>query len=353
MSGYIPGIAYLCLSTISNMLLKESLILLHRSTFFLSRTGPFGEMRSGFKEFALFVLCLASVSLGIFMSPSSFPSNPQRTDAASSETFTTCKPTRLVQYLKLMDTIEGIVAVNGSSHALNLIKHLVEESKYSDHNLSSRHKLAMDTDPARPNLPANLLGQRFTLPESVQDNNSLSVWGHKEFQFRLRKWREKSYHQRKVHKSQISLMRTLPMVNRETLLVQRSISMFNIGYDSDVKPSAQPGHAIAMERPLCDLRGCDQKRFPLIYIVIGHRNRPRSVLRLIQSIRNVTLQCDIAPAWLKCLCVYVSDCGSTIDYSLAAPLRDLWDGHIRLLSRENLTENFSRGSVSSNLVRTL
>lgn len=231
---------------------------------------------------------------------------------------------------------------------IGALREIAEASIDSYHPLIRRHELALKTDVARTLIPGNYYGQKLAPAEYHDQATRLGLWGPPEFQRKLSEWRKAMCRAKETNQvTSVSGMDQLPFVSETSLLFQRSFSMSQVGHNTDLECPVFPDNGQIIENPYCDLRRCNQRRFPFVYVVISHRNRPDNLVRIVQSIRNSTEQCENPPEWVHCLCVYVSDYGTSRNVSLASRLSDTWNGHVRLLARTDVTEPFSRGSVSN------
>eukprot|EP01138_Halocafeteria_seosinensis_P016100 gb/GECG01016429.1/.p1 GENE.gb/GECG01016429.1/~~gb/GECG01016429.1/.p1 ORF type:complete len:466 (+),score=27.11 gb/GECG01016429.1/:1-1398(+) len=249
---------------------------------------------------------------------------------------------------------KGGVAIdlNSFSQRIAPIREVVEASVEASHSMARRHALALKADPARAKLPGNYYSRKFG---SIDYNNSpkkLGLWGPPEFQRKLSEWRKAMCNAKETNQvTSVHGMDRLPFVEDRGLLVQRSLSMSHVGHTTDIECPVFPHNGRVLEEPYCDLRRCNQRRFPFIYIVIGHRNRPDNLVRIVQSMRNSTEQCENPPEWAHCTCVYVSDYGTNVNVSVSSKLREAWNGHVRLITRKSVTEAFSRGSIYNSALR--
>eukprot|EP01138_Halocafeteria_seosinensis_P006435 gb/GECG01006578.1/.p1 GENE.gb/GECG01006578.1/~~gb/GECG01006578.1/.p1 ORF type:complete len:511 (+),score=53.15 gb/GECG01006578.1/:1-1533(+) len=231
-------------------------------------------------------------------------------------------------------------------HPLRRIADLTNK-KY--HRLSERHERALEADKVRTLVPANYVGRHLSIPKpidpkEIKKKHNNFLWGTKSDQSKVKQWKDRVCKELENRPMPgVTKMQELPFVNDSNALVQRSFEMFNVNYDSDVERPIFPDNGRPLEEPYCDLRKCDQSKFPFIYFMIAHRNRPANLQRLVASFRNATLQCESPPEWLPCLCIYVSDYGTSMETELASRLANTWKDRVRLLSRRNVTRPFTKG----------
>jgi hypothetical protein len=227
---------------------------------------------------------------------------------------------------------------------------LTEASKNESTSMVGRHNIALLSDQIRPMMPGNVHGRCIDLP-----NDTTIALQSFLFSPSRRKWASKiCQQQRSEEVARVDTMASLPVVNDPHLMLQRSFKMDNVGYTEDIKNEIFPEHGSILKEPYCDLRQCDQKAYPFIYFVIVHRNRVTNILRLLQSVRESIFQCNRVPEWANCLCIYVSDYDTKegkIPFSKSLHLA--YKGHVRLLSRRNVTETFKKGQVRLDIEWTL
>eukprot|EP01138_Halocafeteria_seosinensis_P004726 gb/GECG01004832.1/.p1 GENE.gb/GECG01004832.1/~~gb/GECG01004832.1/.p1 ORF type:complete len:555 (+),score=40.89 gb/GECG01004832.1/:1-1665(+) len=128
-------------------------------------------------------------------------------------------------------------------------------------------------------------------------------------------------------------------------LIQTSVSTRGVGFEvRDVSKVPQDKTKI-YDSPTCDLRRCDQSRYPFIYFLLPERNRVGNAERMIRSMRNATSRCDVAP-WLPCLCFYIIDFNTTMDDAMLR-LHNSWPGHVRVLRKQEPTEPWMKTQTLS------
>lgn len=130
---------------------------------------------------------------------------------------------------------------------------------------------------------------------------------------------------------------------------------------SDPKSTALKTSLALRDNLGCDLRKCDQNRYPFTYMLTTSPTGSSDDVRgLISSIKESATRCtDHPPAWYDCLCIYVvvSPPASNSRYShLQTPsfakqihsISSLWRHHVRVLS----VQRRSTGAMLDSLVRT-
>lgn len=169
-----------------------------------------------------------------------------------------------------------------------------------------------------------------------------TFWGSDDLKKNLHKGYQYICSKKEKRHPRMKRVESVTRANPETLL-QKSVLADGVGHSYSSTEELPQAKTTEFSAPACDLRECDQSRFPFIYFLLPERNRVGSAARMITSMNNATKRCDVAP-WLPCLCFYVVDY-QTPDTSVIDRLKGLWPGHIRVLRKRAPTDPWMKTQV--------